>query len=72
LPISDDKKKGGADPVIPTLPEVKEHAAKAISRAAKNGIVVYSTPLSHLRITGIISLQLIIARFFMNWKWRRC
>lgn len=33
---TDDKKKGDADPVIPTLPEVKEHAAKAISRAAKN------------------------------------
>ncbi|ELT95018.1 hypothetical protein CAPTEDRAFT_165326 [Capitella teleta] len=30
------KLKGDADPVIPTLPEVKEHAAKAISRAAKN------------------------------------
>ena len=31
------KSKGEAEPIIPTLPEVKEHAAKAIARAAKNG-----------------------------------
>ena len=29
--------KTAADPVIPTLPEVKEHACRAIARAAKNG-----------------------------------
>ena len=38
--IAEDKKKGGgggADPdATPTLPEVKEFAAKAIARAAKN------------------------------------
>ena len=32
--------KTPADPVIPTMPEVKEHAAKAIARAAKNGTVL--------------------------------
>ncbi|KAK2168768.1 hypothetical protein LSH36_14g03039 [Paralvinella palmiformis] len=37
--VIDEKKQGrsDADPVIVTLPEVKEHAAKAIARAAKNG-----------------------------------
>ena len=39
--FAEEKKKGGggggADPdVTPTLPEVKEFAAKAIARAAKN------------------------------------
>ena len=34
--FSEDKKKGEQE-VTPTLPEVKEHAAKAIARAAKNG-----------------------------------
>ena len=37
--VAEEKKKGGggADPdVTPTLPEVKEFAAKAIARAAKN------------------------------------
>ena len=29
---------GMDDGVTPTLPEVKEHAAKAIARAARNGI----------------------------------
>ena len=29
--------RGPADAIIPTMPEVKEHAARAIARAAKNG-----------------------------------
>ena len=35
--LDEKKGKGDADPVIATLPEVKEHAARAIARAAKNG-----------------------------------
>ena len=41
LLIADDKNRSRseADPIIPTPPEVKEHAARAIARAAKNGNV---------------------------------
>lgn len=36
-PYEKHKGKGEADAVVATLPEVKEHAAKAVARAAKNG-----------------------------------
>ena len=42
---TDEKKQGRSDaePMIPTLPEVKEHAAKALARAAKNGKMLLHT-----------------------------
>ena len=49
--------RGPADAIIPTMPEVKEHAARAIARAAKNGRRLIVTNKSELLAGTCLSVS---------------
>ena len=58
--------RGPADAIIPTMPEVKEHAARAIARAAKNGRRLIVTNKSELLAGTCLSVSACLYVFVFN------